>query len=126
GLHRPAGHRFEIDDAMSAAEKLAIVLCQPDEHLVLEQAGEHVAVHEGGRIAEHLPPFDARVVRQALVEQLDEPPRRLGPGHRRLYPRNAAYTAFCHTGRASRAPSRWSWPMLATASGPRSIEFWIR
>ena len=46
------------------------------------EAGEHVAVHETGGVAEHLAPLDARLAQQRSrsgVEAFDEVRRRLGP-----------------------------------------------
>jgi len=57
---------------------------EPCEHLILEDAREHMTVHEGGRIAEHLAPLDACVIGQAFGEEIDQRLRRLSPGHPRI------------------------------------------
>src|SRR5262249_45527179 len=61
-------------------------LVEPQHDAVFVQAGEHVPVHEGGRVAEHGAPLGAAAGGDDALERGGQLRRRLLPGHRRPPP----------------------------------------
>src|SRR5215470_8037937 len=56
--HRPPRHRLEGPRTIPACTRGTVALRKPQDDAALEQSAEHVAVHERGGIAEHLPRLD--------------------------------------------------------------------
>jgi len=78
-LHGAPGHGLEVRRP-APLDLCDRVLTEPEDETILVQAGEHVAVREGRRVAEHLSALDGRVRRHDALEQAHELRRRRLPG----------------------------------------------
>jgi len=71
-FHPPPSHRDEGRGAGKREKLFDVRHAETEDHLVPQEATEHVAVHEDGRVAEHLPPLDAAQRSDGLVERSHE------------------------------------------------------
>src|SRR3989442_2029666 len=74
--HGSTWHRLERS---GSRECVAILRVQSQYHRIVKQAGEHVAIHEDGRVSKHLSRFNSR-------KALDRPPELLNQCIRRAPP----------------------------------------